>query len=85
KTSYTAANYRFINLKSVRIYIKAGLPLEESEISLARKKELKKLTNDFCCNFLTILRRAAGEDNCVEVLYKTLSYIFPRDKFIHLR
>ncbi|XTI90845.1 hypothetical protein V2W45_1223578, partial [Cenococcum geophilum] len=55
------------------------------EISLVKKEELKKLANNFYCNFLMILRGAAREDNCVEVLYKTLSYIFPRDKFIHLR
>ena len=52
---------------------------------MVRKEELKKLTNDFCHNFLTILRGAAGEDNCVEVLYKIFSYIFLGDKFIHLR
>ena len=50
-----------------------------------RKEELKKLANDFYRDFLTILRRAAREDNCVEVLYKILSYIFPRDKFIYSR
>ncbi|XTI91143.1 hypothetical protein V2W45_1241670, partial [Cenococcum geophilum] len=55
------------------------------EISLVRKEELNKLTKDFCRNFLTILRRVAREDNCVEVLYKTLFYIFLGDKFIYLR
>ena len=50
-----------------------------------RKEELKKLAKDFCRNFLTILYRAAGEDDCVEILYKTLSYMFSGDKFMHSR
>ena len=52
---------------------------------MVKKKELKKLANDFYCNFLTILYKMARENNYIEVLYKTLSYIFPRDKFMYLR
>ena len=46
---------------------------------------LKKLAKEFYNNFLKILYKVAREDNYVEVLYKMLSYIFPRDKLIYLR
>ena len=43
-----------------------------------REKLLKKLAKEFCNDFLKILYKVAGEDDCVEILYKTLFYIFPR-------
>ena len=95
KTSCTAASYRFTDLESARIYIEVGLPPEEvqervkavvqSEIPPARKELLTKLAKDFCGDFLKILRGAAGEDDCIEVLYKTLSCMFPGDKCMHSR
>jgi len=95
KTSCTAASYRFTNLESARIYIEVGLPPEEvqervkavaqSDIPSAKKELLTKLAKDFCGDFLKILRGAAGEDDCIEVLYKTLSCMFPGDKYMHSR
>ncbi|OCK92442.1 uncharacterized protein K441DRAFT_181950 [Cenococcum geophilum 1.58] len=95
KTSCIAASYRFTNLESARIYIEVGLPPEEvqervkavvqSDIPPARKELLTKLAKDFCGDFLKILRRAAGEDDYIEVLYKTLSCMFPGDKYMHSR
>lgn len=95
KTSCTAASYRFTGLGSARIYVESGLPPQEiqdrinavvrGEIPRGREKLLTKLAKEFCDDFLKILPGAAGEDDCVELLYKTLSSIFPVDKFMHSR
>ena len=95
KTSCTAASYRFTNLESARICIEVELPLEEvqesikavvqSDIPPARKELLTKLAKNFCDDFLKILPGAAGKDDCITVLYKALSCMFPGDKYMHSR
>lgn len=80
---------RFIELES-----KAGRPppdveklidaVVQREISKGRNEKLRRLANEFCNDFVRFLPRAAGEDDCVETLFKMLSPIFP-DACMHTR
>ncbi|KAF2812104.1 uncharacterized protein BDZ99DRAFT_568854 [Mytilinidion resinicola] len=94
KTTCTAANYRFTDLKGAGIFVEGVPPSEiqkqidsvvEGEISQDREKTIAHLAGQLCQDFSNILPGAAGEDDCLELLYKTLSALFPQDKIMHTR
>lgn len=90
KTSCTAANYRFTNLEHARIYVEVRRPPPEiqkqidaillKETTQERKGTLAKLANEFCDAFWNVLPTAAGEDDCVNILFDTLRSLCPVGK-----
>ena len=82
KSSSTAAHYRWAILKGARIYIRSRPPPEEiqkaidaivEKASPERKQFLTNIGKDLYDDFAVVLDRAAGEDDCVEILYRALS------------
>ena len=77
------ARYRFDVLTNANLHVEILSPPEsvhtqidaiiENKILPTRKQELTRLARDFCDDFARVLRKPAGEDDCVELLYKTLS------------
>lgn len=86
----TNARYRFDLLTNANIHVEIQLPPDhvqtqidaiiENEIPATRKEELTRLARDFCDDFVRVLRKPAGEDDCVELLYKTLSMMDDRKR-----
>ena len=82
KSSSTAAHYRQAILRRAKIYIRSRPPPEEiqkqidailEKDSLEKKQFLTNITNVMCDDFAVVLEVAAGEDDCVEILYRALS------------
>lgn len=84
------ARYRFDILTQANIHIEIQPPSDhvqaridviiDREIPSTRQKEITRLARDFCDDFARVLRKPAGEDDCVELLYKILSIMDHRKR-----
>jgi hypothetical protein len=89
--SYTAARYRLFALSKVKIFIRPGpLPEEirprvnavvQRTVSQERKRELSRIANDLCNEFVNVLEGASREDDCVEPIHAALSAVDSGKKF----
>lgn len=87
KTSCSGANYRTI-LQDARIHIEPrSIPKEiqaqinaviEASVSLERREQVALLAGRLCDDFRHLLGGAAGEDDCIELLFKALDVMDPR-------
>lgn len=82
KSSSTAAHYRWAILGRARIYIRSRPPPEEiqkqidailEKASPERKESLTNIGKVLHDDFAVVLDTAAGEDDCIELLYRALS------------
>ncbi|MCJ1429792.1 hypothetical protein MMC29_007707 [Sticta canariensis] len=82
KSTSTAAYYRWSILQRARIYIRGRPPPQEiqrqidaivEKASPERKQSLTNIGKDLYDAFAEVLDKAAGEDDCIEILYRALS------------
>lgn len=82
KSSYTASHYRWAILERARIRITSRPPPEEiqkqidailEKASPQREQPLNNIGKALCDDFAVVLDTAAGEDDCIELLWSALS------------